>query len=133
MPWEGWPFERVALLFTGLAFFMMWIQVGLLHWGGAFHRWQMWIPVLYSPVLGIVGLGLTATLTRETVTAGFAFFGIGLLVGTAGTYYHLKTIGRYVLGYNVRNFIAGPPSMLPMMYAAMSAFGVLALYWAAYL
>ncbi len=133
MSWEGWPFERVALLFSGLAFFMMWVQVSLLHWGGAFHKWQMWFPVLYSPFLGIVGLGLTVTLTREAVNAGFILFAIGLFIGVVGTYNHFRAIGRYVLGYTLRNFIVGPPPILPMMYAAMSAFGMLALYWIAYM
>lgn len=132
MPWEGWPFERVALLFTGLAFGMISIQVFLMHLGGAFHRWQMWVPVLYGPVLMIVGLLLSVAMSTSMALAGFIFFGIGILGGLAGTYYHLNAIGHYILGFSLRNYIAGPPPVLPATFAAMSAFGLLAVYWAAY-
>lgn len=133
MPWMGWPFERVVLLFTGLAFVMIWLQVSLLHWGGAFHKWQMWVPVVYGIVLAIVGIGMAISLTPTTVIAGLILFGIGVLGGLAGLYYHLRAIGYYILGHNIRNYIAGPPPVLPAVFAAMSAFGMLAIYWAAYL
>lgn len=132
MPWEGWPFERVALLFTGLAFGMISVQVFLLHLGGAFHKWQMWVPVLYGPVLALVGIGLTVTMSREAANVGLVLFSIGLLGGIAGSYYHLRAIGHYIMGYTLRNYVAGPPPMLPMMFAAMSLFGMIAVLWAAY-
>jgi hypothetical protein len=130
--WDGWPFERIALIFTGLAFGMITIQVFLMHLGGAFHKWQMWIPVLYGPVLMILGLGLGVKMSAEAATAGLVFFGIGLLGGIGGTFYHLRAIGQYVMGYTLRNYVAGPPPVLPATFAAMSAFGMLAVYWGAY-
>ncbi len=130
MSWEGWPFERVALLFTGVAYVAIWIQVALFHWGGAFHRWQMWIPVLFAPILGIIGLVLGLVITPALATLGYVLFGVGVLGGLLGTYYHFSAIGHYVLGYTTRNFIAGPPPTLPIVFAALSAFGILAIAWA---
>lgn len=133
MPWDGWHFERVVLLFTAIAFAMFTVQVFLLHLGGAFNRWQMWLPVLYGPVLVIVGLALTFWITPLSATAGMVFFGIGVLVGLGGVYYHFDAIGKYILGHTLRNYVAGPPIVLPIMFAAMSGLGMLAIYWAAYL
>jgi len=130
--WDGWPFERIALIFTGLAFGMITIQVFLMHLGGAFHKWQMWSPVLYGPVLMILGLGLGVKMSAEAATAGLVLFGIGLLGGLGGALYHLKAIGQYIMGYTLRNYVEGPPLVLPAMFAAMSAFGMLAVYWGAY-
>jgi hypothetical protein len=132
MVWEGWPFERIALLFTGLAFGLLSIQVFLMHLGGAFHKWQMWVPVADGPILAIVGLGLTATISREAANTALVLFGIGLLGGLAGTFYHLRAIGCYIMGFTLRNYVAGPPPILPIMFAALSGFGVLATYWATY-
>lgn len=132
MPWTGWPFERVALLFVGLAFVMLTIQVTLYHLGGAFHRWQMWAPVLYGPVLAIVGTGASAVMSPSIRTAVMVLFGIGILDGLAGTYHHLNAIRHYVMGFTLRNYIAGPPPVLPPVFAALSAFGLLAVYWAAH-
>ena len=126
MSWSGWPFERVALLFTGVAFWALWLQVALLHWGGAYHKWQMWVPVGFGPILGVTGIAATLYLSS---TAGMVIFGIGLLIGLVGFFYHIRAIGHYIMGYNLRNFIAGPPPLLPLMYAALSGLGILAIYW----
>lgn len=133
MPWEGWPFERFVLLFVGAAFAVIWVQVTLFHWGGAFHRWQMWAPVLFGPLLAVTGIVLGIWLTPALAVLGYLLFGIGAVAGLIGTYYHFRAIGYYVLGYTIRNFIEGPPPMLPITFAAMSALGILAIVWAVYL
>ncbi|MHB0913745.1 MAG: hypothetical protein ACYC2Y_09945 [Armatimonadota bacterium] len=130
MPWEGWPFERVTLVFLGLAYLIITTQIALLHLGGAFHRWQMWVPVFYGPVLAVVALGASIKMGREIAVASMIFFTVGVLVGLIGTYFHWNAIRRYVTGYSLRNFIVGPPPLLPPTFAALSAFGALAVYWA---
>jgi hypothetical protein len=130
MSWSDWPFERVALLFVGIAFAVVWVQVSLFHWGGAFHELPMWGPVLYAPVLALAGIVFAITMSGALATVGYVIFGIGLVEGLAGVYFHLHGVGEHVLGYTTRNFIAGPPVMLPLTFAALSAFGGIALYWA---
>ena len=125
--WFGWSFERVGLLFTGIAFLFLWIQVALLHWNGAYHRWQMWVPVGFGPILGLVGIGAAIYLYAPAV---YVLFGLGAVVGLVGLYYHFRAIGYYITGYSLRNFIAGPPPVLPMMFTALSVLGLLATYWA---
>ncbi|MHB1001402.1 MAG: hypothetical protein ACYC27_19355 [Armatimonadota bacterium] len=133
MNWDGWPFERVALIFIGLAFGIITVQTYLFHKGGAFHRWQMWIPVLFGPILFLAGIVSGAILNKSIVAVSIILFSIGFLGGLGGTYYHLRAIGNYILGYRLRNFIDGPPPLLPPTFAALSAFGIIATYWARYM
>lgn len=108
------------------------IEVSLSHLGGAFHRWWMWLPVTYAPVLMIIAILLAADFSRTMAVVGLVFFGVGVVVGLLGTYFHFRAIGRYVMGYTLRNFVAGPPPLAPAQFFAMSVLGVLTVYWAAY-
>ncbi len=132
MGWVGWPFARIALLLVGLAYLMLWIQVFLFHLGGAFSKWQMWGPVLYGPVLILTSVLLAIVMNPTLAIIGYIIFGIGLIEGLDGARYHFSAIGHYVLGYRLRNFIEGPPPMLPITYAVLSLFAIVAIAWHQY-
>lgn len=108
------------------------VEIFLSHLGGAFHRWQMWIPTIYSPVLMVVSLVLAVVMSPVMAIIGLAFYGAGFILGSVGTYYHLRAIGYYVMGYTLRNFIEGPPPLAPAMLLSTSALGLIALFWRMY-
>lgn len=129
MNWLGWHVERILILFTGIAFLMIFIQVTLFHYRQNFRHWSMWIPVLATPVFGLL-----------SVLYGFynvAWFGqllailfvIGFIAGGFGSFMHIRGVGQRVGGYELRNFLIGPPLTLPAMVSAISVLGLIALYW----
>lgn len=127
--WDAWSPERFFYLFTGLAYMMVWVQVLLLHWRGAFRFRVMWTPVLEAPALSLMGI-VFAFVHGGVLNALFVIlFALGALSGLAGTYYHLKGIRHYVGGWTLRNFMAGPPAMLPLTFSALSM-GALVVYCA---
>ena len=46
--WEGWETGRLVLVMTAVLFAGIWVQLSLMHWAGAFKRWQMWVPVFVT-------------------------------------------------------------------------------------
>lgn len=126
---KSWPFERIAMLFTGLALLMITLQVAIFHYRQNFRHPAMWLPVLGGPTLGAV-LILNAFFRSpllKTITTIFLF--VGLIEGMIGTFYHVRGIGQRVNGYRLENVLVGPPVVLPVMISAMSILGLLALYW----
>src|SRR3546814_16482775 len=57
--WQGWEKGRVVLVLSGVLLAGIWLQLTLMHLGGAFKRWQMWAPVLYKP---LAFLGMAAAI-----------------------------------------------------------------------
>ena len=51
--WNGWPLNRVVILFTALGFGLIFIQVTLMHYRQNFHHWSQWLPVIALPVLAL--------------------------------------------------------------------------------
>lgn len=129
--WNGWPLDRVLLLFTALAFLLIFIQVLLFHYRQNFRHWAMWIPVLATPVLGvfliIMALGNTSGVRPLVVVLLVA----GVLGGLIGFYYHFRGVGTRVDGYRLQNFLVGPPVILPLMVTTISLLGLMAIYWRA--
>lgn len=127
--WDGFELGRAVLLFTAVAYVVIWIQVALFHWAGAFKHWAMWGPVVASPVLAL-GAVLGA-LKRDGVWGWIALvlLAIGVVEGLVGLAYHLRGIRYQIGGFSIRNFLSGPPPMLPIAYAAIGALGVGALVW----
>jgi uncharacterized membrane protein HdeD (DUF308 family) len=129
LSWNGWPLNRILDLFVGLAFFMIFVQVTLFHYRQNFRHWSMWIPVIATPVFGIFLILYTF------YTADWLFYlltillCIGVLAGMFGSYVHIRGVGERVGGYELRNFLIGPPLTLPGMVTAMSVLGLIALYW----
>ncbi len=128
--WDGWPITRILLLFTGLAFLMISLQVSIFHYRQNFRHWAMYGPVIGGPVLGIFAILLsfynTPVLRDILVVLLFA----GVALGATGSVLHVNGIGQRVGGYEEsQNFLNGPPLTLPMMVAAMSILGLIALYW----
>ncbi len=129
--WSGWDFQRFYLLFVAVAFLLLGLQVLLLHWRAAFTRWTMYAPVLLAPVLAAAGV--VGGLTRDgwlgwTVLIVFL---VGGVVGLVGVYEHGHGIAERIGGFSLRNLVAGPPVLLPVMFTALALSGGIALVWGA--
>lgn len=128
--WHGWPITRVILLFTGIAFLIISLQVTLFHYRQNFRHWAMYGPVVAGPVVGILAIALTFYNQPQLRSLLAILFFAGAALGVAGSVYHINGIGQRVGGYQEsQNFLVGPPLTLPMMVAAMSILGLIALYW----
>lgn len=128
--WDGWPLGRVVLLFTGLAFFMITIQVTIYHYRQNFRHWTMYSPVMLGPVLGLFTLMLAFLniLALQSITVVLLL--IGVVSGLTGAALHTNGIGQRVGGFGEgQNYLVGPPLILPLMLSAISVLGLLAIYW----
>lgn len=129
MVWTGWELARIIILLTGLAQLMLFIQVTLFHYRQNFRSFSMWLPVIGTPVTGIMAVLLA--LTNAPGLAGIVqvLFWIILAAGFVGFYYHFRGVGQRVDGYALRNFLVGPPVILPLMVSAVAVIGLFGLYW----
>ncbi|WP_134699092.1 hypothetical protein [Ammoniphilus sp. YIM 78166] len=129
MHWGGWPLERMMILFISLAFLMIGIQVTLFHYRQNFHHKAMWIPVIAAPLFFLVGMGLTFYNEKWLSSLFFWLMWLGLVDGLIGFYYHFRGVGVRVGGWALRNFLIGPPIILPLMFTALSGLGLIIMYW----
>lgn len=128
--WEGWPLERILLLFVGVAFALLWAQVTLFHSRQNFRHWAMWVPVIEMPLFACAAIVL-AFYNAGWLRWLFALMmWIGMAAGVYGAYLHAAGVGQRVGGYSeTQNFLVGPPIILPLMMSAIAGLGLLALYW----
>ncbi|MDA8235064.1 MAG: hypothetical protein M0Z31_09755 [Clostridia bacterium] len=127
--WEGWPTDRILMVFSGLAFVMISIQVGLFHYRGNFRHWVMWGPVLSSPLLALLALALGVWNVYWLRVAFAVLLAVELVAATIGFILHVRGIMLRVGGWKLRNVLTGPPVMMPLMLAAISLLGFIAIYW----
>ncbi len=123
--WRVWTPQRFLFLFIGLAYMMVWIQALLFHWRGAFRHRPMWGPVLTAPVLSAMGIVFAFIYGGVISVLFLILFLIGAMEGIAGIYYHLKGIRHYIGGFSLRNFMVGPPIILPMTFMVFSVVALL--------
>jgi lysylphosphatidylglycerol synthetase-like protein (DUF2156 family) len=128
--WQGWPIERILLLFVGLAFLLIGVQVTIFHSRQNFRHWAMWVPVIELPVFATVAIVL-AFYNAGWLRWLFALMmWAGLTGGIYGAYLHTMGVGQRVGGFSQsQNFLVGPPIILPLMISAMCTLGLLALFW----
>lgn len=129
MIWIGWPLDRILILFVALAYILIGIQVTMSHYRQNFHQKIMLVPVLSSPFY-VLSAAAYALFNQLWIGWIFAFLmGTAAISGLIGFYYHVKGVGVRVGGYVGRNFLIGPPVIMPLMYSAMGILGLIAYYW----
>jgi hypothetical protein len=129
LDWNGWPLERILILFVGLAFLLIFIQVTLLHYRQNFRHWAMWVPVIETPIFALLAFIYAFYNPDWFYYVLLVVFSVAILSGLAGTYYHIKGVGERVEGYKLRNFLTGPPPVLPILISAIGGLGLIALLW----
>lgn len=129
MHWTGWPLDRFIVLFTAVAYLLVGIQVTLSHYRQNFHHKAMLVPVILAPLVFICGLWLAIANLNWLFNLFVVLLSIGLLSGFVGFYYHVHGVGLRVGGYTMRNFLVGPPAILPLLFTALSVLALLSIYW----
>lgn len=129
MYWHGWTFDRIVVLFVSAAFIFVGLQVTLSHYRQNFHHKAMLAPVISSPLFVLGGLAFVFLNQMWLFYLFQILMWIGVAVGLVGFYFHFHGVGIRVGGYAARNFLIGPPVVMPVVFSAMSALGLLALYW----
>jgi hypothetical protein len=126
-PWRGWDAGRTVLAVVAVMYAGVWVQVSLMHWAGGFARRAMYGPVVSTPV--VVGIVAAAVISREDPWGwiGVAVLAIAVLLGLYGVYRHLKGVRSQIGGFSVRNFLSGPPPVLPLAYSLIGVVGVVGL------
>nr|WP_276357692.1 hypothetical protein [Cohnella sp. YIM B05605] len=127
--WNGWPLDRVMILAMGLLFLVIFVQVTLFHYRQNFRHWSMWIPVIATPVFGLCLIVFSFCKATWLLNLLTVLLSVGILAGILGTIMHIRGVGERVGGYELRNFMIGPPLTLPAMVSAVSLLGLIALYW----
>jgi ABC-type sulfate transport system permease component len=129
MNWTGWPIQRILILFVGIVFFSLFIQVTLFHYRQNFRHWSMWVPVIETPFFAIIAVILSLYYMEWLEYTLAISLAIGAVSGLIGSYFHIRGVSERVGGYALRNFLIGPPLTLPGMITAISLLGLIALYW----
>ncbi|MFB7817039.1 hypothetical protein [Paenibacillus chitinolyticus] len=128
MIWNAWTLDRSVILFTAFAYLFIAAQVTLSHYRQNFHRKVMLIPVITAPLYFLVGL-LAVLLNRTWLLCLFHIgMWLGILTGLAGLYLHIRGVGKRVGSYAFRNFLIGPPVLMPLLYSALGILGLIAVY-----
>lgn len=127
--WNGWPLNRVVIFAMGILFLVIFVQVMLFHYRQNFRHWSMWIPVIATPVFGLCLIILTFYNALWLLYMLTVLLSVGILAGVFGSYMHIRGVGERVGGFELRNFMIGPPLTLPSMISAISLLGLIALYW----
>lgn len=129
MVWTGWELARIIIVLVGLAQLMIFVQVTMFHYRQNFRNVAMWLPVIGTPVIGILAILLAILNTPALIGLVKVLFWIGLIAGLIGFFYHFRGVGQRVDGYVIRNFLVGPPVILPLMISALGVVGLFGLYW----
>jgi hypothetical protein len=129
MHWDGWSMDRIVVLFVGLAYFLIAIQVTLMHYRQNFHHKAMWAPVASAPLFAVTGLTLAIWGYGWLHALFIAMMWLGVVIGMVGFYLHFHGVGVRVGGYELRNFMIGPPVIFPLIFSALGGLALIAVYW----
>jgi len=129
MLWASWTLDRFLILFVGVAFLLIGVQVTLSHYRQNFHHRAMWVPVVEAPIFFLIAAGLAWTGESALWIPYLVCMWAGAVSGAVGFYFHFHGVGVRVGGYEFRNFLMGPPVVLPLLFTAVSALGIAAAYW----
>jgi hypothetical protein len=104
-------------------------QAALLHFRGSFNQPLMWLP-LTIPVLTVaVALWMLIDPARGTRLVLVVLLWLTLLAGFVGAGMHLRGLDRQMGGLYVAlfNWLQGPPSFAPVLFASLGALGLASL------
>lgn len=108
---------------------MISLQVFLFHYRQNFRHWAMWLPVVASPLLGLLAIVISFYNLAVLRNAFSLLATVAALAGLGGFALHFSGVGERVDGYRMENFLVGPPITLPLMVTAISILGLIAMYW----
>src|ERR671917_488040 len=79
----------------------------------------------------LAAAGVVAALSRDGWLgwAVLIVFVVGVVDGLVGVYEHVRGVAGRIGGFSLRNLVAGPPVLLPVMFTALAFSGGLAVLW----
>lgn len=86
----------------------------------------MWIPVTATPVFGLCLVFFAFYNATWLLYVLTVLLSIGIAAGAFSSYMHVHCVGERVGGYELRNFMVGPPLTLPAMISAVSLLRLIA-------
>ena len=101
----------------------------MFHYRQNFRNVAMWLPVIGGPLIGAAAAILALANIGALLGLVKVLFWIGVIGGLIGFVYHFRGVGQRVDGYVFRNFLIGPPIILPLMFSAMGVVGLFAACW----
>lgn len=101
----------------------------MFHYRQNFHKKIMWVPVISAPIFFVTGVILAWYNAYWLRNVFLVLMWSGVLFGLVGFYFHFRGVGIRVGGWALRNFLIGPPILLPLMFSADSVLGLIAIYW----
>ncbi|MGE5583873.1 MAG: hypothetical protein ACM3X9_15255 [Bacillota bacterium] len=128
MVWNDWELSRIIILLVGLAFLMIFIQVAMFHSRQNFRHMAMWLPVIAGPAVGLIAILLALLNSSLLLWLCMFLLWLGLAGGIYGFILHFRGVGQRVDGYVRRNFLVGPPVVLPLLFSALAVLGLFAVY-----
>lgn len=129
MVWTAWTLDRIVIFLMGFAYLLIFAQVTMFHYRQNFRHYAMWFPVVEGPIIGTAAILASLTSSQSLVTITTVLFGLGAASGVLGFVYHFVGVGERVEGYVLRNFLVGPPVILPLTFSALGLVGLFAIYW----
>jgi hypothetical protein len=89
----------------------------------------MYAPVLSTPI--VVGTAAAAVVSRSDPWGWIALvlLAIAVVSGLYGLYRHLRGVRSQIGGFSIRNFLSGPPPVLPLAYSLIGVVGLVGLLW----
>jgi hypothetical protein len=105
----------------------LWYEIAVLHYRGAFQNQFMWVPVLSLPAVLVSGVASSLNRDERRSRNILRPFAWGMtVIGTLGSFFHLRGIGRQMGGfYNWKyNIATGPPILAPAQVALFGLLGV---------
>ncbi|NEW09555.1 hypothetical protein GK047_26835 [Paenibacillus sp. SYP-B3998] len=128
MAWSYWSLDRVVILYVGLAYVFIWMQVTMSHYKINFYKKAMWGPVILAPLICLISILTVLLNSKGWLFTAQLFYWFGTLEGLIGFFFHIRGVGQRVGGYALRNFLTGPPVMMPLLFSAVSILGLIAVY-----
>ena len=127
--WDQWILPRLLTCLFGIFYLMLWIQVTVFHMRGKFHKWQMWIPVIALPILGLTAILLSIWPTNVLGWIQTFLAGLVVVAGLYGGYLHINAIKHRTGGFRMENLMTGPPFILPFAIAALGFINLLLIWY----
>ena len=127
--WDSWSLARLLTLLIGFGYFSLWTQIYIWHARGKFHAWQMYIPVIALPLVGVFAILLSIF---PYSMLGWIYSFLSLLVifiGLYGGYLHWKAISNRTGGIKKENIMSGPPVTLPFTIASLGFVSLLIIWY----
>lgn len=115
--WQGGT--RCLYLLIGLFTLMAWAQASWFYRREILRHWPLGLPLLVTPLLALLGIFFAFVPGWDSLFVGC--FSAGALAGVLAIFGHLLGIREYVGQWSLRNFMIGPPILLPAISSLLSS------------